>query len=86
MPHIHKHEIELTEKPQATKTSDSMTKPAVVDKPLDPGFSRFLPGDPPRVRRKGLFQQFLSLLIMLVFNVGISLALYYGLRDTIGLL
>lgn len=49
-------------------------------------FQRVLPGDPIPQPGKYLLKQLAMLCIMLVFDLGIPLALYYGLRDKIGLL
>lgn len=49
-------------------------------------FERFLPGDPIPQPGRYLVKQLAILAIMLAFDIGVPLALYYGLRDRIGLL
>ena len=49
-------------------------------------FVRLLPGDKMPNQGKMMFKSFISLYLMLLIEVGIPLALYYGLRNKIGVI
>ena len=82
-PPVRSHDITADLNSNRTSTSVTINNLDNVDQAE---FVRLLPGDKMPNQGKMMFKSFISLYLMLLIEVGIPLALYYGLRNKIGVI